>query len=215
MNWEDVEDTLLERFPPDVKRLTKNRIVKWLFGLAKVTSDDAWICEIGTLYGSLTAAMALACADTNKRVFTIDHMIGGYCMDMSLREPCIYLDFVDSMISLGVWDKVVPFPMRSNQADHLLLLMGAQFELIYLDGDHSYENVLSELVRYSCFLKPGGIICGDDCNAEQRPFYESFLYNKSFFEPQAVAKAMLEFFDGNDDFEPIIVPTNQFGFRKL
>ena len=239
MKWKDIERELSGRFVSGKNQMTERYIVEWLFEMAKETSDEAWICEIGTLYGSLTVAMALACCGTKRRVVTVDHMIGGHCMDMNLRDKCIYLDFIDNMIALNVWDKIIPFPMKSHsifdttvlkgneilpekirdceylQASDMLSLMGAQFELIYIDGNHTYENVLAELTLYSKFLKKGGIICGDDCNAEQRPFYESFLNNKGHFESVlAVAKAMLEFFDGNDKFEPIRVPTNQFGFRK-
>ena len=221
-------------------RMTSDEILDWLFDLTGQTSNDAWICEIGTLYGSVTSKLGLACVSSNRRVVTIDHMIGGHCMDMKTRAKCVYLDFIDNMIDLGIWDKIIPFPMKSYslldfsiyehhveipedvrdtqylQASDMLLLMGAEFELIYIDGNHTYKNVLSELKLYSKMLKPGGIICGDDCNAEQRPFLDSFLHHQEYFETVlAVAKAVLEFFNGNNEFEPIEVPVNQFGFRRL
>lgn len=252
--WEDIQEKLMTQFPVEdvepaitenkrtkTRRLTGEIHAKWLFGLTKKTSSDAAICEIGTLYGFLTAAIGLACIGTDRRIVAIDHMIGSHCMDMANRPKCIYRDFIDNMIAIGVWDKIIPFPMKSHspldlsiyekdkevpvgvrdsqylQASDMLLLMDAEFELIYIDGFHSYENVLQELKLYSRFLKPGGTICGDDCNAYGKPFLQSFLNDKDSFEQlpaRAVAMAMLEFFNNNDEFEPIDVPSNQFGFMK-
>lgn len=253
MNYSDIHEKLIKQFPVEgaepesgtrlsrTKRLTSKIQAEWLFDLVKKTSNNAWICEIGTLYGFLTATMGLACAGTNRRVVTIDHMIGSHCMDMNNRAKCIYLDFINNMLAMGVWERIIPFPMKSwsyndlsiyedqkeiperirnaafLQASDMLLLMKPEFELIYIDGFHTYDNVLQELKLYSKLLKIGGIICGDDCNAHGRPFLQSFLHNKDHFEQlpaKAVAMAMLEFFNDNDGFEPIDVPTNQFGFKK-
>jgi len=251
MSWEDIKKILMTRFPVEevepvpgtrltkTRRLTTEVHAEWLYSLACNLSNDAWICEIGTLYGFLTAMFGFSCQTTNRRVVTIDHMIGSHCMDMRSRDKCIYLEFIDNMISLGIWDKIIPFPMKSFsyfgipdfgdtiipeieinnryfQAFEMLLLMKAEFELIYIDGNHSYSNVSEELKRYSELLKPGGLICGDDCNAYGHSFLKSFLFDqKNFEDVPAVAQAMLKFFNGNNNFEPIDVPIGQFGFRKV
>jgi predicted O-methyltransferase YrrM len=36
------------------------------------------------------------------------------------------------------------------------------FDYIYLDGDHSYEYVSRELVKYWACLEPGGMLAGDN-----------------------------------------------------
>lgn len=227
-SWNDVQDDLEGMFPREAEepvpgtRMTRTRrmtpmfVAKWLYFLVQETSFDAMLCEIGTLFGFITAALGLACLSTNRRVVTVDHMIGGHCMDMRNRKACIYLDFIDSMVGLDIWDKIIPIPTKSHPAaSDLISIMDLKFELIYIDGNHTYDNVLPELQLYSKFLKPGGIICGDDCNAGQKPFLESFLHNRENFETvPAVAKAVLEFFIDNDEFEPVEVPVNQFGFRK-
>jgi len=37
-----------------------------------------------------------------------------------------------------------------------------RFDLIYIDGSHYYEDVLSDIVISRTLLKPAGILCGDD-----------------------------------------------------
>ena len=204
------------------RRLTGAGQAVWLYDLVKETSNDAWICEIGSLYGYLTTVLALACEGSNKRVVSVDHMVGDYCMNMEDRPKCIYIEFMDALREFGVSSKVVPFPMKSYgdlnlfkykdsltlpieiirneylQAHEMLTIMNIDFELIYIDGNHSYENVSIELNLYTKLLKLGGIIAGDD-------------YPSS----QTVKAAVQEFFQGNKAYEAIDVPGNQFGYRRI
>lgn len=37
-----------------------------------------------------------------------------------------------------------------------------QLDWVYIDGNHLYEFVMEDLVKYDSKVKPGGIIAGDD-----------------------------------------------------
>ena len=41
------------------------------------------------------------------------------------------------------------------------------FDFIYIDGDHSYNQVKKDLNNYYPKVKPGGLLCGDDYNLEE------------------------------------------------
>jgi hypothetical protein len=41
-----------------------------------------------------------------------------------------------------------------------------EFDLIYVDGGHSYETALSDLTNYSQMIKQGGYLVIDDCNCD-------------------------------------------------
>ncbi len=43
------------------------------------------------------------------------------------------------------------------------LLPNAYFDFIFIDADHRYDCVIRDLRGFLPKLKPGGIICGDDC----------------------------------------------------
>ena len=47
-------------------------------------------------------------------------------------------------------------------ADILPKLTRADFDLIYIDGDHSYKTVSTDIELSIALVKEGGIICGDD-----------------------------------------------------
>jgi predicted O-methyltransferase YrrM len=53
-------------------------------------------------------------------------------------------------------------PLRGRSQDILPLLRERSFDLIYIDGDHSYGAVRHDIEAALPLLKPGGILCGDD-----------------------------------------------------
>jgi hypothetical protein len=42
------------------------------------------------------------------------------------------------------------------------LLYGLQFDFVYLDGDHRYESVRSDIMHWMPLVKKGGYLCGHD-----------------------------------------------------
>lgn len=40
------------------------------------------------------------------------------------------------------------------------------FDFVYIDGDHSYDQVRKDLRNYYTKVKPGGFFCGDDYHFE-------------------------------------------------
>jgi len=47
------------------------------------------------------------------------------------------------------------------------------FDWVYVDGNHSYENVLEDLRHYLPFIKNGGLLCGDDYGANDGDPYSN------------------------------------------
>jgi len=47
------------------------------------------------------------------------------------------------------------------------------FDWVYIDGNHSYENVLEDLRHYLPFVKPGGFLCGDDYGSNDSDPYSN------------------------------------------
>lgn len=191
---------------------------EWLFNLVQQAQDKTFVCEIGAYFGYLTTIMAKACEGSSKRVLTVDHMIGGNC-DFQEGTDCSYFSIVDTLIENGVYDKVIPFPLKSTDAFPLFKLLEPRISLLYLDGDHCEGNVMWELCMFERFVIKGGIICGDDCLVRnQESFNEAWNKgNDSWLIPgKDVAQAAYRFFKNNPNYEILPdVPGNQFGFRKV
>jgi hypothetical protein len=218
--------------------LTDRTQGEWIFDLIKRLPDDSFICEVGTNHGRMTSVMALSCLDTNRRVVTIDWMVGNYCERGIDERKNIYLEVIDSFIRLGIWEKIIPLPMSSvniftNEpfdieqmvetkvisAIDLLFSFNRFFDLIYLDGDHSYEIVLKELQLFTKLLPINGVVCGDDMETQNIPFIpfiEAWPHIDKFRNVEGnVVQAVFEFFKDNPEFEPQYAPGNQFAFKKV
>lgn len=67
----------------------------------------------------------------------------------------------------------------------------ARYDIVYVDGDHSYDGALSDLINYGAMVKPGGYLVIDDaCCDMKMPF--------GFFQGiQTVTDATLEYMAGH------------------
>ena len=127
----------------EIKALSGRDQTEWLFNLVQQTENNAFVCEVGTYYGRCSIAMAYACFGSNRRVITIDHMLGGFC-DCEYKSRFNYIEVIDNMIKYNVYSKIIPFPMASWQAIELLKIWNPEISLVYLDGNHNEDNVLKE-----------------------------------------------------------------------
>lgn len=190
---------------------------RWLFDLIRGLKVSGDICEIGAFYGYITAVMAHACHGSDRRVLSVDHMVGGQC-DFPEGSKCVYADYMDNLVRRGLWDKVLPFPIKTEILMEIFGVMQPRIALLYLDGNHNEEPVFDQLTQLSPFVPVGGLICGDDCMAKSgmRDFNEMWREGRDAFYFQGVSQAVWRFFHGNDKFRPLAgVPGNQFGFRRV
>jgi hypothetical protein len=210
---------------------------EWLYNMVLNLPDNARICEVGTYLGYITTILALACLDTSKRVFAVDSMFGFHTGSME-EIKCFYLDFWNRLVSLGLSDYVIPFPMKSYakkfprvvkkkefmasfvdntdfEAYEMLLFSNIKFDLIYFDGNHNEDNVLGELKRYTKVLNVGGIICGDDFNSNC-DFGKAWKTFDKVNHPVGVGTAVYSFFKSNSKYRIVNeAPANQYAFRKV
>ncbi len=81
-------------------------------------------------------------------------------MNEDLAKGKIFKLFLHNIKAAGHADIIFPFKGSSNQL--LPRLEKESFEIIYLDGDHRYQQFTQNLLNASRILKLGGVICGDD-----------------------------------------------------
>jgi predicted O-methyltransferase YrrM len=108
-------------------------------GLATVISRELVMLEVGSLTG--TSAKVLA---QFGKVWCVDTWPNG------MKE------FLANTIGLPI----MAFHARSEE--RLPQFASGMFDLINIDGDHTYPVVLSDMQQARRLIKPGGIICGDD-----------------------------------------------------
>ncbi len=121
------------------------------------------VLEIGSwLGGGSTQALA----STGANVFCLDHWQG---------SPGVagHREIVERFDVLGTFMRNVA-PVREririlvmDSAEASQILADASFDLVFIDADHSYDATLRDIRGFASKVRPGGILCGHDC--EGRP----------------------------------------------
>jgi len=56
-------------------------------------------------------------------------------------------------------------PVRLTSLEAAAAFPDATFDLVFLDGDHSYDATLQDIGAWRRKVAPGGMLCGHDCEA--------------------------------------------------
>ncbi|MBV9858670.1 MAG: class I SAM-dependent methyltransferase [Alphaproteobacteria bacterium] len=134
------------------------------------------ILEIGSWAGAsaVTWAKSLQALGRNGRVVCVDtwapyldlavNSADVYAeMDRSVRGGIIKLLFDHNIRTSGVADLIKVKVGRSEEI--LPKLKKASFDLVYIDGNHSYAAVRADIANAKRLVRQNGVICGDDLEA--------------------------------------------------
>lgn len=114
--------------------------------------------EIGARYGCSTLALALAnsaCGGTP--IVSIDPHL--WPIDGAGRRQDSISYLARNLGIAGLGHCVQPILALSNE---VATWWATPTNMLWIDGDHSTEAVMSDLENWACFVIPGGIICGHD-----------------------------------------------------
>ena len=76
--------------------------------------------------------------------------------------PNLYMKFAANVFDQNVQDFVVPLPLDSVNAFHLLMHYSIKPDIVHIDAGHDFQSVTSDLSLWWPFLNPGGVLIGDD-----------------------------------------------------
>jgi predicted O-methyltransferase YrrM len=150
------------------------------------------IVEVGVWKGASVAAMAgkLRELQTEGVVVAVDTWLGSsehWIADHWFRQlsneqgrPALQKKFMANIAAKGLQDYVVPLPLDSINASHVLRQHNISIDLLHLDGGHDYQSVMADLQAWWPLVRPGGILIGDDYNTngtwpEVREAFDQFF----------------------------------------
>lgn len=125
------------------------------------------VIEIGSWQGRSTAYLAQACADTrNGQVHAIDTFQGnpGHETNYLVNDTLATLEqsFRGNIERAGLADWVVVHAKHSADAAQDVRSQCEGARMLFIDGEHTYEAVASDLKLYADLVLPGGSIVFDD-----------------------------------------------------
>ena len=144
--------------------------------LRRVARPGMRVLEIGTWKGLSTSVIARVVQEVGGHVYCIDTWAGNVGVGGAHKQVLVtdvFAVFRTNMKLLGLWEVVRPIYMDSAVAPEIL--KDQFFDVIFIDADHRYEFVKGDVTRLLPKLKPGGIICGDDCEAFYRDVPAEFV----------------------------------------
>jgi len=169
--------------------LRKKAIIK-LLNNNKILKKDFLMLEIGAWAGSSTLLFADQLQKVNGKIITVD-IWDNYTEIQGAQYPKnhnrqkmkeanindkMYKIFIHNIKSSG-YKNISFLRMKSEQA--LKLLSNKSFDLIYIDGDHSYKSVKKDIMLAKKKIKKNGVICGDDLEIEYKNIDKKFTNKNS------------------------------------
>ena len=129
---------------------------RWLFTAARRLPEGANIVEIGAFKGRSTCCFAFGCRGTGKRVYSIDTFNGN---DVDFAER----DFFDTYWANVQRCQLAAYvtPCR-GLSDDLAQTWARPIHLLFIDGLHTYEQVLADFDGFFRHVVPGGIVALHD-----------------------------------------------------
>jgi predicted O-methyltransferase YrrM len=126
-----------------------------LFEAAASSSGRGAIIEIGSWKGRSTVWLAAGAKAAGQRVFAVDRHVG------SRENPAAHtLDqFRRNIVRVGVADAVEPLVMSSAEA---AAIVTGPVELLFVDGDHSYEGAKRDADIWLPRVLEGGTVMFHD-----------------------------------------------------
>ena len=152
--------------------------------LLKATPAPLRILEIGSYMG----ASLLTWADAVERLYGREAEI--LCIDpwgdfgagqyrpevqQAFKSQIAYEIFRHNAKLVGKKHNISVAEMRATSSKALPLLADAQFNLIYIDGGHTYKDARLDITECHRLLVLGGIMCGDDLELQAHQCDMDFL----------------------------------------
>ena len=142
---------------------------------------NAKIVEIGSFMGLSALIMARTLYGSGKygaRIFCVDTWEGSdehKSMEV-IRKSLLFDTFEQNIFESGLPTFFVP--IRKDSVAASADFQDQSFDMIFIDGDHSYKGCLADIQAWYPKLKPGGIFLGHDGELEVRKAVDVFLNDK-------------------------------------
>lgn len=148
----------------DIKEGLRDKEEQTLTALANsVPTPNATFVEVGSWKGHSASIIGAVVKQRGGHLFCIDHWQGneGTKNVARAKEKDIYAIFEHNIKALGLEECVTA--MKTDSISASTQFDDASIDFLFLDADHRYAQFMEDLQAWYPKVKPGGIICGHDC----------------------------------------------------
>ena len=120
-------------------------------------TSEMRIIEIGSYVGESTTIFA----EHFKEVVSVDPYMNDYdlndaaCHHASFDK--VYEQFIRNTLSVPNIKSI-----KETSQNAFSILKEQEWDMVYIDGLHTYEGVSYDISHYKTIIKPGGFVCGHD-----------------------------------------------------
>ncbi len=141
----------------------------------------AKIAEIGSflgLSGIIMARTLYGHGNYGAKIFCIDNWQGSieHQSIQEVKDGQLFDVFMKNIDDSGLRNFIVP--IKSDSVVAAQRFDDRSFDMIFIDGDHSFEGCYADLVAWHPKLKRGGVFLGHDCYPDVRRAVELFMKDK-------------------------------------
>lgn len=137
--------------------------------LSLLEAHRPMVCvELGTWKGASAIAMARVLRKWGGHLTCIDTWTGAVDQVWGTKSgyPGMLVECANNIITAGVEANVCLMPAKTDEA---AAHWSGWIDFLYVDADHSYQSVVTDLAMWWPFVKKGGLIAGDDYGNPQYP----------------------------------------------
>ena len=137
--------------------------------VASVRAPDAQVCEIGSWRGRSACVLgtALRIEKPRGRLYCVDPLDGTgdewsaniYQAELHDEKSNLQRELESTLARWGLVDYVTVVGMRSTEAANHL---PEELDVVFIDGDHSFDAVSDDIVRIGHRIRPGGYLLVHD-----------------------------------------------------
>jgi predicted O-methyltransferase YrrM len=144
----------------------------FLFQLAADAPSGAQVVEVGSWMGASTCFLAAGLKGAGARVFAVDNFRGlSTCGEDSawynrhfrrLGADSTLPIFNANFSALGLAERAEPVVSDSLAAADAMAARRGSIDLIFIDGDHSYEACKADIAAWAPYARRGGVMAFHD-----------------------------------------------------
>ena len=169
LNWDEFH-RVARRFKTDDMGSFPER--GYLYQLASDLPENATVVEIGSWMGASTCFLAAGLKGSQAKIYAVDNFAGlSTCGEDSawyqrgfkkLGTNSTLGFFKENFAALGFSERAEPVVSDSVAAARSLDRLKGTVDLIFMDGDHSYEGCRSDIEHWLPYVRKGGVMAFHD-----------------------------------------------------